>query len=239
MDNSEKNRLDRIAESYLTRGFNVKLVYYGFISLKPFFKQGNCLELGCAEGVMTEYLVNYFESVVAVDGSDRFCELTRNNIKSKNLLVICSLFEDFKPKKRFNTIMMAHILEHVENPLALLKKVRNWITDDGVILIIVPNADSINRQVGVKMGLLKKVNELNNFDKEIGHRRVYNWDLLKEHIRQANLRLKKMWGNFYKPLSNAQIHEWFTEDMIEAFYELGKDYPQYCTEILAVCGNSE
>ena len=145
------------------------------------------------------------------------------------------MFENYDPNEQFYTIIMAHILEHVKDPILILKKAKNWLRDDGVILIDVPNANSIHRQAGVKMGLLKSVDELNKLDKKLGHRRVYTWETLKRDIESAGLKIKKMGGVFLNPLTNAQIEKWFTEEMMDAFYELGKEYPEIAAEIYAVC----
>jgi hypothetical protein len=44
-----------------------------------------------------------------------------------------------------------------------------------------------------------------------------------------------MGGVFFKPLTNQQIQDHWTEEMIQGFYELGKDFPEYAAELYAVC----
>jgi 2-polyprenyl-3-methyl-5-hydroxy-6-metoxy-1,4-benzoquinol methylase len=192
------------------------------------------LELGCADGVMTEILVKYFKRIVAVDGSSKFCNTVRNRIKMDNLKVICSLFEKLELNEKFDTIIMAHILEHVENPDLIINRAKTWLKDSGVILIDVPNANSIHRKAGVKMGLLKRVDELNELDKKLGHRRVYSWETLKKDIEKAGLKIKAMGRVFLKSLTNSQIEKWWTEEMMDAFYELGKEYPEIASR--NICG---
>ena len=236
MFNEEKKALEKIAEEVrYSKGFNGKLMYYRFLTVQEYFRGKVCLELGCADGLMTQFLVSYFEKVVAVDGSAKFCEITRNKVKSNNLEVVCSLFENYEPNEKFDTIIMAHILEYVKDPVLILKKAKNWLRDDGAILIDVPNANSIHRQAGVKMGLLKRVDELNELDKKLGHRRVYTWETLQEDIKEAGLKIKEIGGVFLKTLTNSQIETWWTEEMMDAFYELGKEYPEIAAEMYAVC----
>ena len=38
-----------------------------------------------------------------------------------------ALFEEFEPVRRFNTIVMDHILERVAEPVALLDRARKWL----------------------------------------------------------------------------------------------------------------
>lgn len=232
----EIQRLNSVSEWYSSRrGMDSHLILYRAKTLSPHFKGSKVLELGSADGLMTEILVNNFKRVIAVDGSAEFCKITRDKIKADNLEVICSLFEDFEPIEKFDTIIIGNILEHVENPVLIMKRAKEWLRDNGVILIDVPNADSIHRQAGVKMGLLKRVDELNKLDKKLGHRRVYTWETLQKDIIEAGLKIKEMGGAFLKPLTNSQIEKWFSEKMMDAFYELGKEYPEIAAKIYAVC----
>ena len=102
-------------------------------------------------------------------------------------------------------------------------------------MIGVPNGHSIHRLVAVKMNLLDHPCQQNDRDKALGHRRVYTQETLKQHIDEAGLTFLDMDGVFFKPLSNAQIQEQWTPEMINGFYELGKDMPEYAAELLAVC----
>ena len=51
----------------------------------------------------------------------------------------------------------------------------------------------------------------------------------------AGLNVIKMGGVFFKPLSNQQIQEQWTDEMIQGFYELGKDFPEYAADLYVVC----
>ena len=55
--------------------------------------------------------------------------------------------ETFAPKEKFDLVIMRHLLEHVENPLSVLERVRTFLNDNGVLLIIIPNINSIGRYV--------------------------------------------------------------------------------------------
>lgn len=215
--------------------FNSRLMLYCLETISEYFKGKNCLELGCADGLWTENLLEKFNRIVAVDGDKEMISEIKKRLNSKKLEVVYSKFEKYSPKEKFNTIIMAHILEHVEDPVFIFQKAKKWLEKDGVMLICVPNADSLHRQAGVEMGLLKKVNGLNDLDNKLGHRRVYTWESLRKDIKKSGLKIKKMGGVFLKPLTHSQIEKWWTEEMISAFFELGKKYPKIAAEIWAVC----
>jgi len=85
------------------------------------------------------------------------------------------------------------------------------------------------------MGILDNPCQLNSRDHALGHRRVYTPSTLKTQIEQSGLKVLEIGGVFFKPLSNGQIQENWTEEMIQGFYELGKDFPELAAEIYAVC----
>lgn len=212
--------------------FDRKLIHYRYKTIKPYIKGPIGLELGSAEGEMTQYLIENFEHLTSVDGSKELLEMIP---LYKNHTKIHSFFEDYKPSQKFNTIIMEHILEHVDNPIDLMIRAKEWLLDDGVMLLGVPNALSMHRLVAVKMKLLKTPNELNERDYQLGHQRVYSMETFIEDIKKAGLTIIEKGGIFFKPLSNAQIETNWNDEMIEGFYELGKDFPENAAEIFVVC----
>jgi SAM-dependent methyltransferase len=47
------------------------------------------------------------------------------------------------PEGSFDVVTMYHSLEHVEDPSAILARLRVWLTDQGVLLIEVPNIEAV------------------------------------------------------------------------------------------------
>ena len=231
---NEKNRVEALSDWYLKEqlDFDKRLVRFRYQTLKPHLQGPEGLELGPAEGEMTQFLVNDFEKLTVVDGAGDLLAQIPNN---PNLNKVQSLFEEFKPDLKYDTIIMEHILEHVDSPMELLMKVKDWLMPNGKILIGVPNGNSIHRLVAVKMGLLEHPCELNPRDHALGHRRVYTSDTLRADLQSAGLHLVEMGGVFFKSLSNSQIQDHWTEEMIQGFYEMGKDFPDNAAELYAVC----
>jgi len=175
-------------------GFDLILVKKGFDKFRHHFKGSNCLELGPASGYMTTELVKVFERVVAVEGSKTLFALIPSypNLEKHN-----SLFETFNTNEKFDTIILNHVLEHIEEPITLLKHIKNWLSPDGVLILGVPNAKSFHRLAAVKMGLLNSEYDLNERDHQLGHYRVYDFKLLLNDIKKADLKVKFKGGSFY------------------------------------------
>jgi 2-polyprenyl-3-methyl-5-hydroxy-6-metoxy-1,4-benzoquinol methylase len=228
-----RQKLDRYIGSYTY--FNNWLIRRRYEKLKTFFVGDSCLELGPAEGEGTGYLLDHFSQVVAVDGSQTALEAVNNRYSSDNLRVVNSFFENLNlGNEKFTTIILAHILEHVDSPAIVLKEAAKYLADDGVMIIDVPNGNSLHRQVGVKMGLLKYNTELNEADLSIGHQRVYVPEIFKKDILDSGLEISQFGGMFVKVLSNSQTEKVFDADQLEALFTVGEDNPEIAAEIYII-----
>lgn len=202
--------------------------------LSLFFYGDSVLEMGCGDGEITQFLVNHFSDINVVDGSEIMLSKCKSRLADINIKYDLSYFEEFKPERKFDTILMTHILEHVEEPVQLLKKAAKWLSDRGRILLAVPNAGSIHRRVAVKMGILQVPHELNPQDILLGHKRVYYKESLIDDCLSAGLTVHKFGGVMLKPLTNRDIESNWSSEMVEGFIQLGDDFPELCAEIYAV-----
>lgn len=225
--------LQKIAENSLyAQGVSRAMVEHSFDVFARHLHKGRVLELGPAEGVMTDLFVKLGSDLTVVEGAKKFCEDLAKRYPS--IQVHHALFEDFQVDKKFENIVLGHVLEHVDNPVAVLKHVKQFLKKGGVMLAAVPNAHSIHRQAAVEMGLLKKENSLNELDIHHGHKRVYSLAEIQRDFRQAGLKIKKTSGYWLKPVSNKQIDETWTPEMIRVFMKLGEKYPEISAEIFIV-----
>jgi SAM-dependent methyltransferase len=229
-----KNNVQDAASFYNTSflNFDFKLTELNYLSIKEFFKGNNALELGPALGQMTKFLVNDFTSLHLIEGS---LDLLNQIPEYPNVVKHHSYFEEFSTDLKFDTIIMSHVLEHIEHPQNVLKQAATWLENDGVFIVSVPNAKSIHRLAAVEMGMLETEFTLNSRDHELGHYRVYDMQTLKEECTNAGLKVVNQGGVFFKPLSNMQIEKNWNEEMINGFFKLGKKFPLNCAEIFVVC----
>lgn len=231
---SEANRVESVSQWYLQEQLNFDrwLIRFRYETWNSFLNGPEGLELGSGDGQMTRLLIGHFDRLTTVDGA---ADLLAAIPEAPNLMKVHSLFEAFNPRVRFNSIVMEHILEHIENPGGLLSRTKEWLTPGGRIFAGVPNGLSFHRLAAVKMGLLSEPCQLNARDAAVGHRRVYTPFTFRSELERAGLQVEKMGGIFFKPLSNQQIQDHWTEEMIRGFYELGKDFPENAAELYAVC----
>jgi 2-polyprenyl-3-methyl-5-hydroxy-6-metoxy-1,4-benzoquinol methylase len=234
-----QHHLDKIAASMKAaddRSLSAQyyLLRYGIQMLLPRLVGPEILELSCGEGGMTQWLGQNFPSVTTVDGSPALIEKARQTVTTPNVEFYCRTFEQFEPTKRFNSIIMSRILEHIEHPVPLLRRVAAWLAPHARLYVIVPNAHSLNRRIGLAMGMVQRLDELTERDRRVGHFRVYHKASLEADLRAAGLAPVLWDGIFLKPLSDAQVQDWPIE-LLDAFWKVGRELPEWCTEIYVEC----
>jgi 2-polyprenyl-3-methyl-5-hydroxy-6-metoxy-1,4-benzoquinol methylase len=194
--------------------------------------RNNALEIGCGNGYSTKYMLNIFENFELMEPSINNINLMRTKIKD-NFVIHMSLLEDFISIKKYDNILFLNVLEHVENPVVCLTKLKDLVSDEGLIYVSVPNCMSLNRRAGYKMGLLEKYNQKAPKDIRVGHRTLYTVSMLRRHGKEAGLKCINMKGIYLKPLSEKQMLD-LGGDVIKTFYSLGEDIPEYCAVLFAV-----
>lgn len=229
----ESQRLRRIAGDFTQFDKDIKVNRFRAQTIASLCKGTTVLELGCADGLVTEVIAQKFDKVVAVDGASEMIDRLRARVPQADF--VCSLFEEYRPDIRFDSVVLGHILEHVVDPVSLLRRVKGWLTADGIIIITVPNGESVHRRLGLEMGLIQDVTELSEDDHRIGHRRIYTSTSLGEEVAAAGLKIEHSEGIMFKPLSNTQMFDW-QDDLLSACYRLGKKMPpDLGGELCVVC----
>lgn len=173
--------LDAVARTYTQKKGDVdtKISEYCYWVFRPYIR-GAILEIGPAMGVMTAHLLKDFSRVSVVEPATRYAR----HLKQKFLALIVhhTPIESFSPSCTYNTIIMAHVLEHLTRHRKVLSAVRKILSSSGRLLVSTPNANSLHRQAGVIMGILTKKTVLSNTDRAIGHFRVYTLKTLLSDI---------------------------------------------------------
>lgn len=209
-------------------------------SFEPFFKTGALLELGSHNGSFTQRLLPYFEDVTCVEASCDAIEQARRKLYGK-VNYIHGLFEDVILPRRYDTIVLTHVLEHLDNPVAVLRRVKDeWLTEEGRLLLACPNAHAPSRQIAVKMGLIAHNTAVTEAEEKHGHRCTYTLDTLERDAVAAGLNVIHRSGIFFKALANFQWDRLLQTDIIskeylEGCYKLGQQYPDLCSSIFLVC----
>ena len=154
---------------------------------------------------------------------------------------INSTFETVTLPRRYENIVLTHVLEHLDDPVLVLKRINDeWLSDDGRFFLVCPNANAPSRQIAVKMGLISHNSAVTPAEAEHGHRCTYTLDTLERDAVAAGLKVVHRSGIFFKALANFQWDRLLQTDIIsneylDGCYKLGQQYPDLCSSIFLMC----
>lgn len=213
---------------------------YMIRSFEPFFNNGSLLELGSFKGDFTRRFLEHFHDVTCVEASEVAIEEAKQKLGDK-VMFIHSLFETAELPKRYDNIVLTHVLEHIDDPVRVLKRINDeWLAEGGRFFLVCPNANAPSRQIAVKMGLISHNSAVTPAELEHGHRCTYSLDTLERDAVAAGLKVVHRTGIFFKALANFQWDKLLNTDIIseeylEGCYKLGQHYPDLCSSIFLMC----
>lgn len=202
------------------------------------------LDIGCGIGQFTPLFCRKFKQVVGLDPDERCLKVAR--LGNQKPTYVQGYGETFKFTQKFDTINMTNLLEHVDNPVKLLKNCKKHLNKGGRIIAQVPNANSITRRLGVIMGVIDSIKNIS--DREInvyGHQRVYTIKSLVKDFEKAGLKPVVTGGLLYKPLPNEILGEickkrgdkW-RRSFMDTLVKFGEDKTEDCAQIYVSARNN-
>jgi 2-polyprenyl-3-methyl-5-hydroxy-6-metoxy-1,4-benzoquinol methylase len=207
---------------------------FGYKKIAQNFCGENVLELGSDGAATSSFLVRWSKQLTIVDMEDKFNSLITEDKELERAIFVQTRWEEFQPNTLYSDILLTDSLEHVHDPVSLLYKIKEWLHEDGVLHIIVPNALSFHRLIGVEMGLLESPYSFNVNDIASSHLRVYDFETLSKDIQNATLKLKDIDGIQIKTLTDTQLSTMPLEYKT-AMDSLSEICKEHCAEIYAQC----
>jgi len=115
-----------------------------FLIIKSFSKsRGKVIDIGASTGVMLDIFKSESWKTWGVEPSN-----SASVAEDKGHKVVKDIFERAKlPKNYFDVIVLNHTLEHMDDPLFVLKKVYGLLKKEGIVFIDVPNFGSLASKI--------------------------------------------------------------------------------------------
>jgi SAM-dependent methyltransferase len=219
--------------------FDERVRSYMMRAFTPFLPKGRALELGCYLGDSTAWLTGVYDDLTVIEAAPSLVEATRERLGPK-VRFICSTFEEADLPEQFDAIFLINTLEHLEDPVAVLRKIKSWLTPTGRLFLLVPNAQAPSRQIAVKMGLITHNAAVMPAEHRNGHRNTFSFDTLERAVRDGGLSPMHRGGLIFKALANYQFDAALdagiiSDDYVEGCYQLGMQYPELCASIFLIC----
>jgi SAM-dependent methyltransferase len=130
---------------------------------------GRVIEVGAGNGNLTRFLARRCESLVALEPNQGLCDQL-HALALPDVRVVNASLDDFPPgEERFDSALMVNVLEHIEEDLKALEKVRELLRPGGRLNLLVPAHPSLYSPL----------------DRRFGHHRRYTKRRLAEVMAAA------------------------------------------------------
>lgn len=143
------------------------------------------LDIGGGIGTAISFYITDNKQILSTELFDDNVEIMNKRFKSfKDFKAINSdiVKDDFSSYGKFDTIIMINVLEHIEDDVIVLQKLKQLLTDNGKIIICVPAINSLYCYM----------------DKNVGHYRRYEKKELKQKAQKIGLNvLEDKYMNFF------------------------------------------
>ena len=138
---------DTYADTFVNLMYNEgasKLKFYNqivspfLLEIKKRHKSLNHLDIGSATGYLLEFTLNNGFNPSGVEISEKLIQLSR----AKNF----NIYDDINKipeNEKFEIVTLMDLIEHLEDPLSDLKKIKNVLSEDGELIVYTPNHDSL------------------------------------------------------------------------------------------------
>jgi cyclopropane fatty-acyl-phospholipid synthase-like methyltransferase len=182
------------------------------------------LELGYGEGTVSAETFSRFSTERhIVEGAGDLAQKAALDLGNLVKVHNC-LFSDFVPEEKFDLVLATNVFEHVEDTSELFQSIRDWLSEDGICIITVPNSESFHRKIAVEMDLQESTKTLSARDEIVGHLRVYDLAQITDEVRQNGFKINRIEGMVLKFLSNS-LQKQVPIEVISALHKVAHQYP--------------
>lgn len=103
----------------------------------------NALDVGCAAGYCLDVMEARGWHAAGLELDEGICD----NLSKERKTVYHSSLENFKTKLKYQVITLFDVIEHIPNIDAAFKKLNDLLEVDGIVIMVTPNHDSLQRRL--------------------------------------------------------------------------------------------
>ncbi len=184
-------------------------------------------DIGVGCGLTTQLLARNFADLTCIDiAKTRLDEVRQLGMWPDSVKTLCGDAATVAlPHHHFGHVFMIGLLEHCPDPEKVLANVKPSLVPGGRVHILVNNAGSLHRHLGVALGLIDDVRSLCEADLIQGHYRTYTPDQLLFQVEDAGFDIDHFDLHYMKPLPT-RLMEKLSPEINRAFAELGRKFKQ-------------
>jgi 2-polyprenyl-3-methyl-5-hydroxy-6-metoxy-1,4-benzoquinol methylase len=185
--------------------------------IASFIKKGEVLDIGCAIGELSKYINLKEVKYTGIDNSKERINIAKKR-ETNRIKFICGSGEKLPFKKeRFDYVIIAEIIEHVENPAKFLRECKRVLKKGGKIIGSTPNATDFVR-------IFKAILRRDHGSKQ--HLCVFGTYEIKTLLKYVGLKKRKIKFTSFRLLPKVRAYSrflsWLFPNLSEGFIFIGE-----------------
>ena len=124
------------------------------IKLEPLLQDKTLLDIGCGKGDVLELAKSKGIEAYGIEPDLTLIKLGKQLYGELDIKP--STLQDFKPTQKYDCITMIDVLEHIEDDLAQLKKIKKMLNKGGRLIVVVPSPPWLYGQRDRKVGHFRR-----------------------------------------------------------------------------------
>ena len=124
---------------HIYRDAHNALLRYGFLS-EVLDKNSAILDIGSGAGVFVYVLRKMGLNAAGLEPNEGYAKYSIDELR---VPVQVGFIQDIEDSTKYDLITLHHVLEHLYDPLGILRKIAALLKDDGFLAIEVPNAENL------------------------------------------------------------------------------------------------
>ena len=185
------------------------------------YNHDNILEIGCG---MNPFFTDFadYRNMIIVEPGDLFADNARElaKIQNKRIDVVSGFLEDKVDTIKnlgieFDFIILSSVLHELDEPQKMLIAIGELCSENTVVHINVPNANSMHRMIAFESGIIQDVHEQSAQMQNMQRRRTYDAELLNEEVTTAGFNVVAAGSYFVKPFTHAQMQRCLDDGIID------------------------
>lgn len=153
-------------------------------------KDARILDIGCGSGLITKKIQ---ESGYNVEGLDFSQEAVKKAINNGISAEICDLDEGInKNNDKYDVVWAGDIIEHVFDPMGLLREISRVLKKDGILILCIPSDVGIVSRIKILLGYSYQeiTYKKSGYHK---HHTFFNLRLISFMLKKNNFKLSKLY----------------------------------------------
>jgi len=170
-----------------TRYLHHELAHKKIISfLDGINRSAKVMDIGCGDGFFLNLLTGMgFEDIQGIDPGRPMVERCRK----KGFSVDRKSIRDLTGTGEFDLVLLIEVLEHLEEPLSVIRKIHSLLTPGGNLLLTVPVCDSLLKRYHRFRYETDKLTQVVDWDET--HRHAFSASAIRKLLRDSSFTIEK------------------------------------------------